>query len=351
MIPRLTACVLLVILIAPRAFAAEAPRQFSASLQEGGHKVAAALGQHGGWVISSQERWDQLLTNLLSLGVATEDKLGKVDFATENLACVFHYGDEGDQFLLKHVDAQKEIPGSGRGPRVDAQFAMSYIIYKQRRAMTLGVWKMLAVPVMKGAETRVSVSTFHPMNGGPNPTIDKAQLDWEWTFNKDSGEAIGFLTAAIAPKAPAIKPGEDVLVKFTLSFASATKEKFGQFTRGTPDAIYVWDGKYSNGYRNHGFEVITPEGKTLTLRPKVIDQWDKNAPHPIAIKPGQPYTLPNWFEGQTQKSLKELGLDTTTPGTYTITGIYSEAGLPNGDNHGEMWGGIVRSNTISIEVK
>lgn len=74
--------------------------------------------------------------------------------------------------------------------------------------------------------------------------------------------------------------------------------------------------------------MTTPDGKTALLRPKVIDQWDKNAPLPVEITAKEPYTLPNWVEGDNRKSLKSLGLDTTTPGTYTITGLYEETGLP-----------------------
>jgi len=132
----------------------------------------------------------------------------------------------------------------------------------------------------------------------------------------------------------------------------AKPERFGT----TPKSVFVWDGKYSNGYRNHAFFVTTPDGKTTLLRPKVIADWDKNAPHPVAITAKGSYHLPNWVEGETLKSLKSLGLDTTIPGTYTITGLYEETGN-KAENEGgkareatQMWGGSIISNTITVEV-
>ena len=71
-----------------------------------------------------------------------------------------------------------------------------------------------------------------------------------------------------------------------------------------------------------------------------------------AIKPGAAYVLPEWQEGKTHKSLKALGLDTSKPGKYTITGIYSQvAGTAkwNGAEH-TMWGGTIATNTIEVEV-
>lgn len=323
------------------------PGHFSASLQEGGHEVAFDLGQHGAWLVQTRDRWDALLARLRARAVKFDDQLGPVDFDKESLACVFHYGDEGDRFCLRAVTPDPKRDGKA----LDVQFGMSYIIYKQRRALTVSVWQAYAVRVPKTASTTISVWTYHPMNGGPYPTLDRAKLEWQCTASDATGEAIGYLTGAIAPKAPRVKAGDDIPVQFTLSFADAAREALGQFHMNRPQAVSVWDGKYSNGYRNHGFEVVTPDGKRVTLRPKVIDRWDKNAPHPVAVAPGKPYTLPNWVEGDTLKSLKALGLDTTTPGKYTITGTYEEQGLPAGDRHGEIWGGLLRTNTVVVEVE
>jgi len=311
--------------------------------------ITATLGQHGAWLITSQSRWEALQKSLEELKVPLNDQLRKVNFETENLVGVFHFGDEADQFLVKSVEAPANA--AGKVEAADVRFGMSYVIYKQRRALTLGVWKMAIIPVPKAAKTRISVWTFHPLNGGDNPSLDKSRLDWEWTLSADTGESIGNLTGAIAPKAAEVKPGADIQLRFTLSYASGDKEKFSPFTAGAEAAVHVWDGKYSNGYRNHAFEVITPDGKMHLLRRAVQNAWDKNAPHPITIAPGKPYVLPNWFEGQELKSLKELGLDTAAPGAYAITGIYQERGEPIQNGNPGMWGGILRTNTVVVTVK
>jgi hypothetical protein len=323
--------------------AGDRPRVLRASIQEGGHKVAGRLGNYGGWLVRSAERWEETLKMLAAAGVKVEDDLGPVDWVKEDLACVFHYGDEGDQFVVRYVGGDEK--------RRDVEIGMSYIIYKQRRALPMGVWRAFAVPVPKAAATRVSVSTFHPMNGGDHPTIDKARPEWEWTFSETAGDAVGGVTGVIEPKALTVNAGEDVAVKFSLTGDGAAKVKDGQFARAAA-AAYVWDGKYSNGYRNHAFEVVTPAGKLLVLRPKVQNDWDKNAPHAVAIKAGETYVLPDWGDPTPFKSLKALGLDTTAAGVYVITGVYEQrpSPMPRGGTE-DMWGGVVRTNAVRVEVK
>ncbi|HYE17114.1 MAG TPA: hypothetical protein VEA69_01655 [Tepidisphaeraceae bacterium] len=322
------------------------PRAFSAHLQQGGQHIADRLGAHGAWVVTSAERWDQVKASLAALNVPAEDHLKAVDFAKENLACVFHYGDEGDQFVAKSVS----VAGEGDKAVADVQVGMSYIVYKQRRALSVGVWRLYAIPVPKAPVTKISVHTFHPMNGGPYPTLDKAQLAWAWTCSAHAGEAIAFLTGTIAPQAKTVAPGADILVKFTLAFADGRAGPADQFTRSDAKAVHVWDGKYSNGYRNHAFEVVTPDGKVHHLRPKALGAWDKNAPHPVAISADKPYVLPNWMQGDVLKSLKALGLDTTQPGAYAITGIYEQVGRPANQQDAEMWLGVLRTNTVVVNV-
>ncbi|MGA2496942.1 MAG: hypothetical protein ABSH20_04340 [Tepidisphaeraceae bacterium] len=99
------------------------------------------------------------------------------------------------------------------------------------------------------------------------------------------------------------------------------------------------------GYRNNAHEVVLPDGKVAIVQKPVVNQWDKNAPHTIEIKPGAPYELVNWAEGANLKSLKERGLDTTKPGKYAIICIYQQSANPL------FWTGSVRSNTVVVEVK
>ena len=126
--------------------------------------------------------------------------------------------------------------------------------------------------------------------------------------------------------------------------------KTGQFA-SQRDSVWVWDGKYSNGYRNFAFEVRTPDGESHYLRPKVIDNWDKNIPHPVEISAGKPYVLPGWTEESGTKSLKELGLDLTQPGVYSITGVYLENGGHDKDRDVErtLWGGNIATNTVTVK--
>ncbi|HEX8916058.1 MAG TPA: hypothetical protein VF796_27165 [Humisphaera sp.] len=321
-------------------------RTFSARLQEGGHALAAELGHHGAWLIESPARLDALRATLGKHKAAVADTLGNVDFAKENLVAVYHYGDEGDRFVLKDVAAPPQAAAPFPNAQLDVDFGMSYVIYKQRRGLAVGVWQCFAVPVPKYHSTTVSVFTFHPMNGGQHPDLAAARPEWRWTISPQTGEACSGLAGTIA--AQPNPPADDVLVKFTLAPATAARlVKDGQFAREPADPVHVWDGKYSNGYRNHAFEVVTPDGKTHLLRPQVQADWGKNAPHPVEVSAGKPYTLPNWVEGDGHKSLKALGLDLSQKGTYAITGIYQEAYEPQGKTP-EMWGGVLRTNTIKV---
>ena len=65
-----------------------------------------------------------------------------------------------------------------------------------------------------------------------------------------------------------------------------------------------------------------------------------------------PYVLPGWVEADSFKSLKALGLDTTEPGDYSITGIYSETGAAAGpaQDPQPLWGGSIASNTVTVHV-
>ena len=321
------------------AFAADPPEPRALRGSAENADGAATLGSQGAWLIETAQRWDEVLKMLTARGINVENRLGDIDWTKENIACVFHFGDEGDQFSVRNI--------GGDATTRDVDLLMSYIIYKQR-GQPRNLWKIFAVPVAKASATRVSVSTYHPMNGGSWPTADKAFLEWQWTFSPKTGEAVGGLTGLIETKATTVKAGDDIRVLFTL--LAADTGKGGRFAPA-PGSVRVWDGKYSNGYRNHAFVVVTPDGKTLTLSPKEIRNWDKNAPHLVKIAAGEPYVLPSWGDPLAPKSLKELGLDTSRPGVYTITGIYQESGKVEDPAAHAPWGGALRTNTIRVEAK
>jgi hypothetical protein len=307
-------------------------------------RAAEALGHAGALDIRSKWRWDEFQKNLADLGwqKPAADSLADVNFDRDAILCIFGYVDEGSQFAVRQC-----LVGTDR---VDVQIVMSYIIYKQR-AEVVNAFKFMAVAIPKAKEVAVSVATFHPFNGGPYPSPEKAHPEWSAVLGPAAGDVVDDLRANISAKSPAVKAGEDIAVEFTLEFVSAATEKDGQFAHAVP-AVHIWDGKYSEGYRNHAFLVVTPDGKTHYLRRQIVGQWDKNVPHLVEIKPGSPYALPEWFEGKTLKSLKALGLDTSQPGTYTITGLYEETGVANKTLGASepAWGGRIAGNTIAVEV-
>ncbi len=306
------------------------------------------LGDHGCLAIRSAERWQAVRRLLAGLGwkpPAKHPLISGPDFDRHMLILVYKNGDEADQFAVRRFD--------GRGKPPALEVVMGYVIYK-KRPQVVERCNFLVAAVPRLPRLDVTVSTYHPFNGGPYATPAKAMLEWRGVVGTDAGDVADGLRARIAVKAAKVRSGRDILARFTLEYADGAQVKFGQFV-GRPGPAWVWDGKYSNGYRNHAFEVRGPDGKVHFLQPKEIRKWDKNVPHPVEVKAGKPYVLPEWFEGRFEKSLKALGLDTARPGMYQITGIYTEAGGParwNGADSTEhkLWGGTVASNTVTVEV-
>ena len=307
-----------------------------------GGKAVAAFGHQGCMVIRSASRWEPVREKLLAAGwkPKNKDDLAKVDFEKRQVVLLFNFGDEASEFSLHRF-----IPGQ----KATLDIVMSYIIYKSRGAV-VNNFNFILTAVPKSEELTVTVSTYHPQNGGPHPTADQATLDWKAAFSSDSGDIGDGLQGVIHAKEQTVKAGEDILVDFTLSCANPVVVKNGVFARQIQPPK-VWDGKYSNGFRNHAFEVTTPDGKRHFLRPEERD-WRKNIPHPEEVTPEKPYVLPEWREGTTAKSLKALGLDTSNPGTYTITGLYAQTGEEAQVNGKPvaLWGGDIATNTITVKV-
>lgn len=306
-----------------------------------GANAASVLGRHGCLLIHSRERFDSLLGRFEKLGWARvpKDALANVDFEKEMVVGVFDCGDVANAFSLRNVDSKPGEPA--------VEILMSYIIYKQRDRV-VDACKFLFVAVPRAPKVKLSVATYTPQNGGPHQTPETAQLEWSGSLGDDAGDVVDGLRATLKPQANIVKAGDDIRIGFELGMAQELVVHANVFA-DNQQAVYVWDGKYSKGYRNHSFEVVTPDGKTHVLRPAEIREWDKNIPHPVAIKPGTPYVLPNWVEGQDLKSLHDLGLNTSQPGKYTIRGFYSEAAT-KADGLA-MWGGEIGSNIVTVEVR
>ncbi len=339
--PKMYSAAVLLIVLALPAFAAEPPGLLGTIK---GDTAAAQLGTSGARIFRSEAQWTAFQERLVALGWAkpAESPLAKMDFASQMVVCVFEHGDEGNNFAVRSQTVD--------GKQAAVDLGMSYIIYKGKGPTVLA-WKFIALMAPQAPSVKISVATYHPMNGGPYPTLDKARPEWSAVLGENAGDLVGNLEGNIQAKDAAIQAGADILIQFRLLFADPVTDNDARFTARKTSA-FVWDGKYSNGYRNHAFLVTTPDGKTQLLRPKQILEWDKNAPHLVEIAAGKLYILPSWSEGQNFKSLKDLGLDTKQPGTYTITGVYAETAGASLENDGRTaWGGELYTNTIRIEVK
>ena len=153
------------------------------------------------------------------------------------------------------------------------------------------------------------------------------------------------LRGTIATPVASVRAGEDIHVRFAVGLDSPERT----------DTLHVWDSKFSNGYRSWWFEVRGPDGKVRVLRRPVQDTWDKNAPHAVAITAGSPYALVGWgtqagkeVGGQHHFSLVSLGLDTSAPGAYAVTGFFEQDG---GKQQGRtFWGGRLVTNRLAIDV-
>jgi hypothetical protein len=160
------------------------------------------------------------------------------------------------------------------------------------------------------------------------------------------GPVVNGLQGRIEAEKSTVARGDDIKLTFWLRTDEKQKE-----------SLYVWDNKYSNGYRNDAYLVQTPSGLEVILCQPVQNAWDKNSPHPVELKPGVPVKLEGWTGSL--KSLKAMGLDTakTRAGTYTLTGIYEEVAGDAGDQGFAQykgirtWGGKLTTPPIKVTVE
>ena len=154
-------------------------------------------------------------------------------------------------------------------------------------------------------------------------------------------EKVNSVTGTISLKNNAIKQENDIYVRFTLICKSCVKP------------VYIWDSKFSNGYRSWSFHVKTPDGKDILLQRSIQNSWDKNAPHVVSINKNNPYELRGWgiahglWEGEKYYfSLKKLGLQFSTTGKYEIYGVFAQPGGTSKFNKKDvvLWKGKVISN-------
>jgi len=164
-----------------------------------------------------------------------------------------------------------------------------------------------------------------------------------WTADSTWGDVADGLQPCLHVKQTTIKPGDDI--SLTLSLRNVKPA-------GASNSILVWDNKYSNGYRADFYLVVTPDGQSRILRRPVQAGWDKNAPRSITIQPGKSWTLAGIANDVIVKSLKDLGLDTSQKGIYSVTGYYQADGYQPAaaDQDRPFWGGQIATAPVEIRV-
>lgn len=327
--------VCLLLLSQSLAFAGDKPLVFTGTI--GKHddpSVTAAIGHHGALLIGSAARWDEI--KKLMPGIKPDKPLPEINF--DKQAVVMIYADDrhdADAFTLDSCDL------TAKPPQLDftLQWDNGQELQKRPRFTKFILAVIAAAPAVK-----ITVLSLPMLANRSHPVTEfSAIIGDKWS------DVVDGLQAGITPKTAVIKPGEDILIDFALNLADpgdARPQQFGP----TSKSIYVWNGGVSAGYCNFAFIVTNPAGKTTLLRP-AQPLWNHNAElPPVEVTADKPYHLPCITDGSTYKPLKELGVDTATPGTYTITGLYEEAGSIDADKH-VLWGGSIMTNTISVIVK
>jgi len=120
------------------------------------------LGRQGCLAIPSRARWEAIEKLLTGLGweKPAPDPLVAVDFAREQIVCLFRSGDQSDRFSVHRLTLDSK--------HAELAAVMSYVIYKSHA-----------------------------------PTPDKAQLEWSTTLTPDSGDIVDGLRGVIRVEKPA----------------------------------------------------------------------------------------------------------------------------------------------------
>ncbi len=164
-----------------------------------------------------------------------------------------------------------------------------------------------------------------------------------WTADATWGDVTDGLQPRLEVKQTTIKPGDDISLTMSLRNVKPA---------GDNNSILVWDNKYSNGYRADFYLVVMPDGQSRTLRRPEQAEWEQNVPTPITIQPGKAWTLAGTASDVIVKSLKDLGLDTSQKGIYTVTGYYQADGFQPAaaDRDRPFWGGQIATPPVEIRV-
>lgn len=305
-------------------------RSCEISLDPEKHDAAcAALGRVGCYIVQDSQRWEQLLTIFRRHATAgTVERLYKPDFSKEMVIAHFAACDSADRIVVSNVAIDA------------ASCRIDFDIMAGSAAAFVPRWKMTGIMVPAGGGT-VVVSV-------PNPSQSAAgeARRMEWRMEEGWGDVTDGLQARLAVDRRDAKPGEDLTVSLFL-----------RCVEPVADGVYVWDNKYSHGYRNDSYHVTLPSGARCIFKRPAVNAWDKNAPRPVLVKPGQDWELGGWGEGEAiRKSLKMLGLDTSAPGVYTIQAVFSEEAGEGEDfvqpgRKLKIWGGTIATLPATVRIK
>lgn len=307
-------------------------------------KIAAVLGHNGVLFVRSQARWDEL--NKLVPDLTPDTPMPKFDFAKQSVVLVYRSSGRpaATLSLTKHT---VEIADHGfPSPDQQLDFFLGWDNSVEKKLEYRSAKFILAIIP--------ATPTVHVTLSSVPLSTDDLSIVTEFSATlggKDGGDIVDGLQATITPKATTIKPSEDILIDFELHLAQmpdAHPQQFGP----APDKVHVWDAEGSNGYYNYGFFVTTPDGKTAVVRPKETE-WYRNILGAIGVTAKEPYIRRNG-KFPLSPSMRDLGINTSAPGSYTITGLYEEAAATPTTPEGKktsFWGGSIASNTITVEVK
>jgi len=226
------------------------------------------------------------------------------------------------------INGSEQVAGSGSGKRDTLRLGLEVTIgFAKANARA---WKASCVWIPRVPRIEV-----------PGPGKDEI-----WRADSAWGDVADGLQASLEVKQRQIQPGEDI----TLTMNLRNVRPAG----GDPvnDPVRVWDNKYSEGYRADFYLVVAPDGQSRILRRAVQPEWDKNVPTPITIEPGKSWTLAGIANDAIVKSLKELGLDTSQEGIYTITAYYEANANPGPKPTGPIpfWSGQIATPPVEVRV-
>jgi len=330
--------VCLLLLIPALALADDKPPVFTGIIKQVTTDRLQTIGQHGVLVIRSQARLDAIAKLMPELKWDTP--LPKIDFDKQAAVMVYTVSGHGkDTFTLDKSDPAANPP----------ELAILYTWYNGLvSAAEEASLKFIVAIIPAAPAVKVTVLSQPIFEDKPHVTTELSSI----IGGKDGGDIVDGLHASITPKATTIKPGEDILIDFVLHLADPGDAKPEQF--GTMPKSIVADG-----FPKYGLLATTPDGKTALLKLKPDKMLYRLTPSYWEITTEKPLHLWSGKSYAGVLSLKEVGLDTSAKGTYTITGLYEERGLelspdarPDIPREPQrIWGGSITTNTITVEVK